>query len=623
MPKPMLDDLELQQAQRIASVEEEVYVEHAVPVLEGDFLQDLGRRAVRLEATAVLSGPEARDRVSDLREKFRAIEPVPFVADIATATRIDPVLIESLQVRERAGRPDCFEVAIALRELIEPPAPSTEDPPIIPPDPPVEEIGALVVEVIVENRPEFDFSSVTVTASGTTEAGEALSRTLASRTGNVWTEEGFPPGTYEIRAVVESPEPMSGSENAEVRPGETAEVTIRLRPGALIAKAFIIHYRFDRAFVEPCLREVLRRIVAHSDANPEKKVLIAGHTDRAGSGDYNQLLSERRARGVWAFLSFGRERERAIEEWDHLRRSPAESPGLGDSWGDRERQFMLQDIGFYVGNIDEQPSPELTAATAAFQTHSGLPATGSMDAATWRALVTAYLEQDSFAMPEERFFRNADADGDSGALEWLGCGEQEPIRNTEDAWRPNRRTEILFVNAERLPCQVPQPETYDRPTPHPPERRWRLGPGNPNKRQCFATRDPNERGKFLIQPAEPGRVLVSGTITFEDGTPVPNAEYALAAADGEYLHTNEAGEADLGEVPRATATTQAGRPIPDHADEQGRFSYPKETPEGIYILEIFGLDRPQVAREKDEAPEEARGNVICLEYRPGGGGGAP
>ncbi len=187
-------------------------------------------------------------------------------------------------------------------------------------------------------------------------------------------------------------------------------------------------------------------------------------------------------------------------------------------------------------------------------------------------------------------------------------------------------------------CQVPKPVTLDLPpvsaTLGSPPRPWRLGPGNVNQRQCFATRDPNERGKWLIQPAEPGKVLVEGQIVFEDGSPVPNAQYALAAADGEYLHTNEAGEADLGEVPRTTSfspdhPTQAGRPIPDRADAEGRFSYPKETPEGTYILELFGLDRPAVARAGDEAPEEARGNVICLHFAPmpaappAAGGGAP
>jgi outer membrane protein OmpA-like peptidoglycan-associated protein len=620
----MLDDLELTQAQRIASSDEQVFAEHAVPALEGDFLQDLGRRAVRIEASAVLSGPEAKDKVADLREKFRVAEPMPFTADIATATRVDPVLVESLAIRERAGRPEAFEVAIALREFIAPPVPETENPPIIPPDPPVEEIGSLQVTVLVEGRPEFDFSTVTVTATGTRDTGETLDRPLTGRSGNVWTEDGFPPGKYTINAVVESPEPMSGAAPANVRPGEVTEVTITLRPGAQIAKAFIIHYRFDSAFVEPCLREVLSRAVDYSNAHPNEKLLVVGHTDRAGSGDYNQFLSERRARGVYAFLTFGTERDKAIEEWDQLRRPASGTPGLADSWAEREQQYMLQDLGFYVGNIDEKLSPDLTAATVRFQTDRGLAADGVMGDDTWQALVTAYLEQDSFAIPEARLFRNAKGACNGGPLKWLGCGEQVPVRNTEDAWRPNRRTELLFVRATEIPGEVAKPVTFDRPTPGFVGSTWCLGPGNPNQRQGFATRDPNERGKWLIQPAEPGKVKVEGQIVFEDGSPVPNAQFALAAADGEYLHTNEGGEPDLGEVPRTTAfspdhPTQAGRPIPDRADAEGKFSYPKETPEGVYILELFGLSRPEVARAGDDAPEEARGNIVCLHFEPGGG----
>lgn len=632
-PRPMLDNLELVQAQRIASLDEQVFAEHAVPALEGDFLQDLGRRAVRIEASAVLVGPEAKDRVEELREKFRAAEPMPFTADIATATRVDPVLVESLSIRERAGRPEAFEVAIALREFIAPPIPETEDPPILPPDPPVEEIGSLQVTVLVEGRPEFDFSTVTVTAAGTRDNGETLDRPVTGRSGNVWTEDGFPPGQYTITAVAQGPEPMTGAAPADVRPGQVTEVVIILRPGAQIAKAFIIHYRFDRAFVEPCLREVLRRAVDYSNAHPDEKMLVVGHTDRAGSGDYNQFLSERRARGVYAFLAFGRERDLAVADWDELRKTPVPNvSSLADSWGTREQQYMLQDLGFYVGNIDEQTSPELTAAIVRFQADRGLEADGEMDDDTWKALVTAYMEQDSFAIPENRLFRNADASSNAGPLRWLGCGEQVPVRNTEDAWRPNRRTEILFVRAETIPCQLPRPVTLDLPpvsaTLGPPKRPWWLGPGNVNQRQCFATRDPNVRGKWLIQPAEPGKVRVEGQIVFDDGSPVPNARFALAAADGEYLHTNEAGEPDLGEVPKPTAPsiahpTHAGRPIPDRADAEGRFSYPKETPEGTYILEIFDLDRPAVARAGDDAPEEARGNVICLHFAPAIPGGTP
>ncbi len=98
--KPMLGDVELQLVQKLEAEEDLVLAQHDVPALEGDFLQRLGRRATRFSLTGVLSGPEVADGLKTLREKFRAAEPVSFVADIATATTVDQVLIEEMGVRE-------------------------------------------------------------------------------------------------------------------------------------------------------------------------------------------------------------------------------------------------------------------------------------------------------------------------------------------------------------------------------------------------------------------------------------------------------------------------------------------------------------------------------------------
>jgi phosphatidylserine/phosphatidylglycerophosphate/cardiolipin synthase-like enzyme/outer membrane protein OmpA-like peptidoglycan-associated protein len=606
--KPMLDGVELPQTQRIASEDEEVLAQHGVPALEGDFLQDLGRRAVRVSLTGVLTGTEAGEDLKGLREKFRAAQPVPFVSDIATATRVDQVLIEEIGVRELAGKPERFEYALALREYTPPPAVEEEDPPDIP-VPPVPMTATLVVEVIVEGDPDFDFSRVTVTTAGT------AARTLTQRTGNVWTEEDFPPGQATVQAVVDEPGPMTGSAPAEVREGETTQVTITLRRDVLIAKAFIIHFWFDKAFVEPCLREVLQRVVSYSDAHPEERMLILGHTDLVGSDDYNQSLSERRGRSVYAFLTFGKDRAASVAEWNELRRRNLGGLiTLHDSWSTREVQYMLQDLGYYTGNIDEQHGPATDAAVRAFQSDHGLTPDGILGDTTWEALVEAYLEQDSFSVPEDRFFRNARGDCDGGVLAWLGCGEQDPVLNTQDAWRPNRRTEILFIRADALPCEVAKPVTFDLPAPGAVGTSWCLGPGDPNRRACFLTRGEPQEGKWLVRPAEPGKVLVQGVITFEDGTPVANARYALIAPDGEYLHTDAQGNADLGERPQGP---QRGRPIANRADALGRFRYPRETPEGVYILELLELQRPQVARTSEDPPASAIGNVVCARLEAG------
>ena len=100
----MLDGVELEQVQKVDAEDQEVLAQHGVPGLEGDFLQDLGRRVTRLSLTGVITGADSADQLKTLREKFRSATPVAFVEDIAVATKVDKVLIEEFGVREVAGK---------------------------------------------------------------------------------------------------------------------------------------------------------------------------------------------------------------------------------------------------------------------------------------------------------------------------------------------------------------------------------------------------------------------------------------------------------------------------------------------------------------------------------------
>ena len=126
-PRPILGDIELEKVQSIIVDGDQVLVEHGIPALEGNFLQRLGRRATQINLQGFLTGPEVADGLKALRDKFRAAEPVAFVADIATATQVGDVLIEEMGVREIAGKPERFEYAFLLREFI--PAPPTRSTP--------------------------------------------------------------------------------------------------------------------------------------------------------------------------------------------------------------------------------------------------------------------------------------------------------------------------------------------------------------------------------------------------------------------------------------------------------------------------------------------------------------
>ena len=120
----MIGSWEVPRIEHILSHEERRLVPLAVPGLSGDLHQDLGRGALRVEIRGSLSGDEARDGfLAEVREKFLSGEPVDFVADIVNESELEQVLVESLDLQERAGDPDSFQFRIVLKEYTEPPEP--------------------------------------------------------------------------------------------------------------------------------------------------------------------------------------------------------------------------------------------------------------------------------------------------------------------------------------------------------------------------------------------------------------------------------------------------------------------------------------------------------------------
>ena len=591
--RTLLDELELPLAQCIDVEDSQALVRHAVPGLDGDFLQRMGRRAARVAVTGVVTGPESRDGLERLRDKLRGTEPIDFVADIATATRVTRVLVEELDVRELAGRPERFEYAFLLREYNPPPPPEVEDPPDEAPPEIDTETGTLVVEVIVEGEPDFDMGQVTVTAEGPA-AGPSTLRTLTEREGNRWTQAGLPPGRYVVRGAVASPA-MSDQEEAEVGAGQTAQATLSLARAQGVARAFVVTFRFDSAFVEPCMRGVLRRAAAYAAAHPAEHLVVLGHTDRAGSPEYNQSLSERRARAVFACLDFANDGDRAVAEWTAIRqRRTIGHPTEKDSWGAREYQQMLQELGYYPGEIDGDHGPLTNEAVRAFRCRKGLPPGTQVDDEVWAALIRDYLADAPPTVPSSAYLQNCPG----SRLEWLGAGEQQPLKETEDAHRPSRRVELLFVTETALPCTVPVPDTWGLPAPGHTADEWCLGPGDPANRACFLTRGAPAPPRWTVEPAEPAIITVRGTIVRETDTngvistaPAPNTRFVLIASDGEFKQS----ESPRG-VP-AAATTGA----------DGSFTFPGKRA-GVYVVEV---QAPVLTRLADAPGDPALGPTVC------------
>src|SRR5262245_19366006 len=104
--KPMLGSFALEGLEYVESMESRTLVEHRVPGLEGNYLQDMGSVPNAIMLMGTRYGDEARDVfLEGIRALFTKGEPTTFVADINTATDITDVLIEDLKVAEIGGTP--------------------------------------------------------------------------------------------------------------------------------------------------------------------------------------------------------------------------------------------------------------------------------------------------------------------------------------------------------------------------------------------------------------------------------------------------------------------------------------------------------------------------------------
>ena len=125
--KPMLGDWEIPHIEAIGSLERRELVELAVPGRAANLYQDLNAAPTQVVISGSLYGDEDRDAFLDeVRGKFKAGEPVTFVADIVTATEVQYVLIDTLRFEQNAARPDEISYLISVRES--PPPPPASNP---------------------------------------------------------------------------------------------------------------------------------------------------------------------------------------------------------------------------------------------------------------------------------------------------------------------------------------------------------------------------------------------------------------------------------------------------------------------------------------------------------------
>jgi hypothetical protein len=120
-----LAGIQLPRVHRIATVERADFASHRVPGLNGNLVQDLGRESVAVRIEGIFYGADATDKLNQLRDTYKNRKPADFLADITGQSYFSQVVIEQLDVWQRAGEPDQFSYALLVREYVPPPQPAT------------------------------------------------------------------------------------------------------------------------------------------------------------------------------------------------------------------------------------------------------------------------------------------------------------------------------------------------------------------------------------------------------------------------------------------------------------------------------------------------------------------
>lgn len=120
-----LADIQLPRIHRLSTVERADFASHRVPGLSGNLVQDLGRASVVICIEGIFYGPEAADKLDELRAAYKNRQPVDFLADIVGQSYFSQVVIEQLEVWQRAGEPEQFSYNLLIREYVPPPQPAT------------------------------------------------------------------------------------------------------------------------------------------------------------------------------------------------------------------------------------------------------------------------------------------------------------------------------------------------------------------------------------------------------------------------------------------------------------------------------------------------------------------
>jgi outer membrane protein OmpA-like peptidoglycan-associated protein len=198
----------------------------------------------------------------------------------------------------------------------------------------------------------------------------------------------------------------------------------------------------DSSFISPQgvkgLKRVEQKFQEWEKKHPQKsQVAVFGHTDKDEKDA--KALSERRAQSAYAFIT------EDAAAWEKLY--------AAEKWGLKALQALLKDLDHYHGIADGKDGPKTQEAFKAFQKGAGLPETGQEDAATRKALFSAYMQgKRDVKIDASRFCKVA-------GHPWMGCAAYNRVKESEEPAPENRRVAFVLITPSKnfppvhFPCQ--------------------------------------------------------------------------------------------------------------------------------------------------------------------------
>lgn len=103
----------------------------------------------------------------------------------------------------------------------------------------------------------------------------------------------------------------------------------------------VIYFEFDSSSINESGMSLLEAHAEYLAENPDRRVLIEGHTDERGSREYNLALGERRAQAVARVLQLNGADGRQVETLSYGEEQPAAEGSSESAWAQNRRAELV------------------------------------------------------------------------------------------------------------------------------------------------------------------------------------------------------------------------------------------------------------------------------------------